>query len=762
VAAALVAGLVATAAGYAGLARGLWAAASVVVLIELVTAMAAKLRRGQVGVDVVALMALAGALLLHEYLAGALIGLMLASGDGLEQLARRRAKRELSELQTRAPSSAHRLEGAELDTIPVDAVRVGDVLVVKSGEVVPVDGVVELEQAIIDESVLTGEALPVRRPPGAHLQSGAVNAGGPIRLRASASAADSAYAAIVRLVAGAQADRAPMVRLADRFALVFVPVTLVASGLAWLLTGSATRALAVLVVATPCPLVLAAPVAIVAGISQAARSGVIVKDGAALEALAAAKVVLFDKTGTLTAGHPRVIGVLPAPGRTAADVLRLAASLDQASPHVLATSLVDEARHRGLALSQPADVTEAPGAGISGVVDEHRVVVGSRTYALASGLPAWAQRVNRRAAREGATSVFVGIDGEAAGAVLLADEIRTDSPRALRALRRAGVERLVMVTGDHAVVAESIGLAIGIDQVFADRTPAEKVAVIRAEAVAGTTLMVGDGVNDAPALAAADVGVAMGARGATASSEAADVVLVVDRLDRLATGVRIATRARTIARQSVVGGMGLSFVAMGVAAFGGLRPAPGALLQEVIDVAAILNSLRVLHRFGRGHAPEQVPDDWARQLHGEHAELRPVLDEVRQVADELESVAPGEARRRLQAVVATVRHDLLDHEHVDEREIYPAVARWMGGDDPLASMSRTHREIFHLGTMLQRLVDDLPDEGPTPSDRVEARRLLYGLDAILRLHFAQEEELFAALAPDQVLHSAAGRGGVGR
>jgi heavy metal translocating P-type ATPase len=679
---------------------------------------------------------------------------MVASGDGLEQLANRRAKKELSDLLNRAPTSAHRLDGDLIQTIPVGEVQIGDELLVKPGEVIPVDAVVEHEAAVVDESVLTGEALPVRRLPGTTLQSGAVNAGGPIRLRALATAEDSAFAAIMRLAAGAQANRAPMVRMADRLALVFVPVTLVACGLAWALSGSATRALAVLVVATPCPLVLATPVAIVAGISQAARNGVVVKDGAALEGLGAAKVVLFDKTGTLTVGQPRVTGVLPVPGRTAVEVLRLAASLDQVSPHVLAASLVAEARLRGLDLRQPTDVEEAAGAGISGLVDGRRVVVGSRRHAIGPETSVWARQVSRRAAREGATSVFVGIDGEAAGAVLLADEIRTDSPRALRALRRVGVQRLVLVSGDHADVAEPLGRIMGIDQVFAERTPAEKVDVIKAESVRGTTVMVGDGVNDAPALAAADVGVAMGARGATASSEAADVVLVVDRLDRLVTGVRLAARARAIARQSVLGGMGLSFAAMGVAAFGGLRPAPGALVQELIDVAAILNALRVLRRGRHVPAPEQIPDDWARQLHTDHAELRPVLDEVRQVADELEALSPSEATRRLHHVMSTVHHDLLDHEHVDERDIYPAVAAWMGGEDPLAAMSRTHREIFHLGVMLEHLVDDLPDEGPSPADRVEARRLLYGLDAILRLHFAQEEELFASLAPDHVLHGA--------
>jgi hypothetical protein len=305
-----------------------------------------------------------------------------------------------------------------------------------------------------------------------------------------------------------------------------------------------------------------------------------------------------------------------------------------------------------------------------------------------------------------------------------------------------------MVTGDHANVAEPVGFALGIDQTFADRSPAEKLDIVRAESAgAGTTAMVGDGINDAPALAAADLGVALGARGATASSEAADVVLVVDRLDRLAAGMRVARRARGIARQSVVAGMGLSFAAMGFAAFGFIPPVTGAILQEGIDVAVIANALRVLRRPAWEAPPGAVPEQWARQLHGGHAELRPVLDEIRLAADQLDESGPA-AVARLRYVTGTVRRDVVGHERTDELDVYPAVAAYLGGDDPLASMSRTHREIFHLTAMLERLVDDVGTGELTDTDRAEARRILYGLDAILRLHFAQEEELYSALTPD--------------
>jgi heavy metal translocating P-type ATPase len=744
VAAGVASGLVAWAVGWPEAADAVWAAVTGLVLLTEVGGTLRHVRRGRVGVDVVALLALAGALALGELLAGAIIALMVTTGDALEQFARGRARRELSALMSAAPTVAHRVaEG--LATVPVGEVRAGDVLLVRPGEVVPVDGTVDGEPATVEESALTGEPLPVVRGPGELVQSGSVNAGGAFRMRARATAEQSAYAGIVRMVSAATAERAPFVRLADRYALVFVPVTVVVAGTAWLASGSAVRALAVLVVATPCPLVLAAPVALVSGISRAARAGVVVKDGASLEALAAATTVLFDKTGTLTAGRPRVSGVIAAPGEDPADGLQLGASLEQASPHVLAAAIVAEAAARGLPLAEPTRVTELAGAGIEGVVGDHKVVVGSQAHVAGASAPPWVRQAVRRARREGHSTVFVGIDGTPAAAVLLADEIRTDTPRALRGLRRAGAERLVMVTGDHANVAEPVAFALGLDGVFADCSPEEKLAVVRSESAgASTTAMVGDGINDAPALAAADLGVALGARGATASSEAADVVLVVDRLDRLATGMRVARRARGIARQSVVVGMGLSFAAMGFAAFGLIPPVAGAILQEGIDVAVIVNALRVLRSPGSEAASGPIPEQWVRQLHGGHAELLPLLDEIRLVADQLDSLG-ATAVARLRQVTGIVRRDLVGHERTDERDVYPAVAAYLGGDDPLASMSRTHREIFHLTAMLERLVDDIGDADLTETDRAEARRILYGLDAVLRLHFAQEEELYSAL-----------------
>jgi heavy metal translocating P-type ATPase len=747
VATAVFAGGVAMWAGADHLASALWGAVTVGVTAVLVRVTVSKLRQGRVAVDVVAVLALAASLALGELLAGAIVAVMVATGDALEQHAQQRARRELSALLSLAPTVAHRVTADVVDDIGVDAVVAGDVLLVRPGEVVPVDGAV-LDRAVLDESVLTGEARPVERDVGEAVCSGTVNAGPAFGMSATTRSADSAYAGIVRLVRAAGVGRAPLVRLADRYALVFVPVVLGVAALAWVASGDAVRALAVLVVATPCPLVLAAPVAIVSGISSAARAGAVIKDGAALEALGRAGTVLLDKTGTITAGNARLVGIAVAPGWRPDDVLRLAASVEQGSPHVLARAVVAEALARGQALVVPGGVTETHGTGVGGDVDGHQVWVGAAAAGHTETEAPWLAAAQRRAIRESCSIVVVDVDGAPAAALLLTDEVRTDTPRALRALRRAGVHRIVMLSGDHLDVAAPIGRSLGVDEVYADRTPEEKVAVVRAEADRdhGTTVMVGDGVNDAPALAAADVGVAMGARGATASSEAADVVLVVDRLDGLATAVEVARRARTIAGQSVLLGMGLSFAAMGVAAIGLLPPVAGAVTQEVIDVLAIANALRALRRPSRAPAARPVPTLWSEHLGRGHGPLRLVLEDLRRTADALDDASPGDALAALQHVSGRVRDEIVTHEQVDEADVYPPIVERLGGADPLAAMSRAHQEIFHLASLLDRLVEAAAADRLEEADRSEARRILYALDAILRLHFAQEEELLASLS----------------
>jgi heavy metal translocating P-type ATPase len=655
----------------------------------------------------------------------------------------------LSELLSLAPKTAHRLVDGSFETVPVDEVVPGEVLFVKPGEVVPADGTV-LDPAVLDESVLTGEAQSVPREVGEWARSGSLNAGGAFRMRASASASESSYAGIVRLVRSAGVGRAPFVRLADRYAVMFVPAVFLIAAVTWIVTGDSTRVLAVLVVATPCPLVLAAPVALVSGIACAARGGVVVKDGAALEAMGQTRTVLLDKTGTLTAGRAHVVAVVTAPCSEAGDVLALAASVEQASPHVLAAMLVREARDRGLTMVEPTGVIEQPGSGVGGTVQGHQVWVGVLTAIGAEERPPWLAAAERRARREGCSTTVVVVDDEPVGLILFTDMLRPDTSAALRALRRAGVDRVVMVTGDRLEVAEPVGMSLGIDQVFADRTPAEKLDVVRAESSqqSGITAMVGDGVNDAPALAAADLGVAMGARGATASSEAADVVLIVDRLDRLAAGVVIAKRARAIARQSVLVGMGLSLVGMGAAAGGLLTPVGGAVAQELIDVLAVGMALRALSRPRSLRRTGSVPDSWSRQLAEGHGPLRLVLEDLRSVALVLDSTDEATALTLLRDVAGRISEEIVPHEREDESQIYPGLAEHLGGIDPLAPMSRTHQEIFHLASLLDRLVDDASFDEFGEEDRSEARRILYALDAILRLHFAQEEELLTSITHD--------------
>ncbi|MEX2420277.1 MAG: heavy metal translocating P-type ATPase, partial [Actinomycetota bacterium] len=427
-----------------------WAFTTVVGLIPIAWEVLGGIWRREAGVDLIALLAMAGALALDEYLAGAVIALMLSSGRSLEDFADARAHKELSALLERAPRTAHRYSDGSLSSVAVEQVGPGDLLLVKQGEVVPVDGLLMSSNAVLDESALTGESRPVERSSGEQVRSGSVNAGSAFDLRAITTADQSTYAGIVRLVEHAQKEKAPFVRLADRYALAFIPLTLSIAGITWLWSGDPVRALAVLVVATPCPLILAAPIAIVAGISRAAKRGIIVKGGGALETLARGDIVLFDKTGTLTTGSPELADVEAFGSHDPDEVLRLAASLDQVSPHVLATAIVTAARHHDHELAFPEEVREEPGSGIAGTVDGRRVALGKTSWvARGRTLPPRARDVRRRSAMEGSSCVLIAIDDEIAGAIVLDDPVRPDTPRVIRSLRRAGIKRVVMVTGDH-------------------------------------------------------------------------------------------------------------------------------------------------------------------------------------------------------------------------------------------------------------------------------------------------------------------------
>jgi heavy metal translocating P-type ATPase len=561
-------------------------------------------------------------------------------------------------------------------------------------------------------------------------------------MQASATAGDSTYAGIIKMVTAAQTAKAPFMRMADRFALMLLPVTLLVAGAAWFFSHDPIRGLAVLVAATPCPLILAAPVAFIAGAARAARLGILIKGGGPLEALARTHTVMFDKTGTLTVGGARLVAIETAPGEDAGEALRLAASLEQASQHVVAGAIVAAARTRGLALEIPELVRETMGSGLEGMIGGRKVKVGSHQLVHGGGAPEpWAGRALRRASWRSALSVFVSVEGRAIGALLLADELRRESPRAVEALRAAGVKRIVMVTGDRADTAETIGAALDLDEVLADRVPSDKVDAVAAEQRAYPTLMVGDGINDAPALAAADVGIAMGARGASASSEAADVVILVDRLDRVSDAVRIAQRTRGIALQSIIVGMSLSGVAMGAAAFGWLSPVAGALTQETIDVAVILNALRAL-RPGLSPRRIAIPAAAAKNLHRDHQNVAASLDRLRQIADALDDAEGTEALERIAEANLLIENDIAVHERDDEASVYPRLAKYLSSDNGLFAMSRAHREILHLSKLLARLLEGLNSEEIDRYLIRDAQRIIESIESLARMHNAQEEDIY--------------------
>ena len=597
---AIVAGLALHLGGNGEAGDVVWRAALVLLAAELAVEVGyTVVVERHMGVDTIALVAMVGALALGELLAGVVIGLMFSGGLALEETAASRARRELTELVERAPKVARVRRGEALVDLPVGEVAVGDVVVVRTGEVVPVDGTVLTEEAVVDTSTLSGEPLPATVRQGEQVLSGSANAGSPFEVRADRPAAASAYAALVRLVEQAEAERAPLVRIADRYAGFFLPATLLIAGLAWAASGDPVRGLAVVVVATPCPLILAAPIALVSGLSRAAGAGVVVKGAGVIETLGQVRTVLFDKTGTLTVGTPEVAAIATRPGFEREELLALAASVDQMSAHVLGEALVDAAAAARLSLREPTEIREDPGQGIAGDVDGRRVAVGSQDFLAAEGVadPAREAAALMDGRGSGEARVLVGVDGQLAGVIAMADEIRPDAHGIVARLRRQGVERIAMVSGDRRSVAERTAAQLGVDRVYAEQSPEDKLEVIRRlreERGLGPVMMVGDGVNDAPALAIADVGVAMGAGGATVSSEAADAVITVDRVDRVADALHAGRRALHIARQSVVAGMGMSLAAMGVAAFGYLPPLAGALLQEGIDLAVILNALRAL------------------------------------------------------------------------------------------------------------------------------------------------------------------------
>ncbi|MEY4436605.1 MAG: hypothetical protein RL100_69 [Actinomycetota bacterium] len=540
------------------------------------------LRHGEFGSDVLALVSIAATVLTEKWLAASVIAVMLATGRALERWAEGRARFQLEALLARAPRVAHLMnqQGNPVD-VPLDQVKLGDMLLIRSGEVVPIDGTLT-DTATFDTSALTGEPIPETFDTGREVPSGVLNVGGQTFITTTRTSADSTYSALIRLVQQAGAQSATGVRIANKWAVRFVPFAMIVALATWLISGSVDQAVAVIVAATPCPLILAVPVAIISGMSRAAANGAIIKGGAALEQLALAKTVLLDKTGTLTHGGPKISNMFFAPGSDESETLRVAASLEQSSPHIVAKAIVEQATSRGLKLEVASQVHEDHGHGLSGLVAGHQVRVGQPT----GDLPSWAES-------DSSLTVAIELDGTLMAIIGLDDPLRADALATVNRIRALGVDRVLLVSGDRKSTAEKIGAEVGVDQVFSECKPEDKLAIVRAEmeASTGSVIAVGDGINDAPALAAASVGVAMGAKGSTAASEAADVVIIEDSIKHLAIAISVAKGSRKRALQAAGIGMSLSTVAMLFAAIGLLDATASALTQELIDTASILWAL---------------------------------------------------------------------------------------------------------------------------------------------------------------------------
>jgi len=542
--------------------------------------------RGRFAADIVAMLAIVTALVLQQYFAGAVIVLMQSGGEALETYAMGRASHSLEALLARAPKVAHRLRDDQIDDVAVTAVRPGDLLVIKPGELVPVDGEVIAGTSSVDQSALTGEPLPIRAAAGTALMSGSLNLDGVMRVRALRLSEQSQYQQIVRLVEQARLEKPPIQRLADRFAVWFTPLTLVMCGVAYLVTGSPTSVLAVLVVATPCPLILATPVAVIAGISWAAEAGIIIKTGAAIENVGRARAVVFDKTGTLTLGQPTVGHVESLNTLSSGEVIRLAAAVEQFSSHHLGRVIAEAGRQRFPRLPDASGFREVAGRGVSGTVEGRSVAVGSPAFLAEQGVVVGDAPDH--------TAAFVTVDGRLVGSIEFADRLRHQVPALMQRLAVLGVTDTIMLTGDRQPAAEAIAAQAGIRTVLANLLPGDKVNAVRdLKRRYGSVVMVGDGINDAPALAAATVGVALGAHGTAVSADAADIVLLVDDISRVGDALAISQRMRRIALQSIGVGLGVSFGLMVVASLGYITPAVGAILQEALDAAVILNALRV-------------------------------------------------------------------------------------------------------------------------------------------------------------------------
>jgi heavy metal translocating P-type ATPase len=543
-------------------------------------------RSGAYGIDILALTAIITSVILHQDFAAMIVVIMLTGGESLEVYAEKRAHSELDALLKGSPQLAHIIRGRKTIDIKASEVKVGDKIIIKPGETVPVDAIITEGESSFDEASLTGESLPVNHSISDQILSGSVNGDRLVTAKAIHTAEDSQYQQIVRLVQNAAKSQAPFVRLADRYSIPFTIAAYIIALSVWVVSHQAIRFLEVIIVATPCPLLLAAPIALISGMSRSSKYGIIVKTGSALEKLAEAKTIIFDKTGTLTSGILSLDSIQAIEPYSKDEILAIAASIEQNSNHIIAQAIVKAADHKKIRLTKVRNIKETPGQGLSATYKGDQLILGRGDFISTYGVTIPSKLNNKPQ-----TSVYIAINNKIAGVIYLSDHLRPEAKKTIKQVLKLGIKRTVMITGDNKNTANSIAQTVGIKTVYAETLPGEKLRALE-DITERPAIFVGDGVNDAPVLTGSDVGIAMGARGSTAASESADLVIMTDDLSKVATAIEIAKKTFSIARQSILVGIGLSLILMIVFATGRFKPIYGAVLQEIVDVVVIFNALR--------------------------------------------------------------------------------------------------------------------------------------------------------------------------
>ncbi|HBR12701.1 MAG TPA: cadmium-translocating P-type ATPase [Chryseobacterium sp.] len=555
----------------------------IIMSVILLKGMIDVLRSGNFGVDILAISAIAATLAVGNYWASLIILIMITGGDSLEDYAQKKARKDLKSLLDNTPKIAHKKIGNDLNDVPVDDIKIGDIIIVKPKETVPVDGILLSDEVLLDESSLTGESKPVNKTKGNSLWSGSVNGSGAITIQVSKLAKDSQYQQLVQLVHNSEKEPAHFVRMADRYALPFTIVAFLIAGISYMITKDPNRIAEVLVVASPCPLILAAPIALISGMSRSSRNGVVIKSGTVIEKLDKMRAIAFDKTGTLTKGDLAVDEIIPENLYSKEELIDLVASVEQQSSHVLAISIMKNIGSKNIPLA--TDLKEIEGKGVEGKVNGKLIKVGKLNFVTNQSIQIKSEK----------TSLFVSVNDQYVGEITFSDEVRPEARQTIAQLMKMGIRKIMMISGDKQSISETIAKEIGISEVYAGCLPEDKLKILKSVSDDFRPIvMVGDGVNDAPSLTVADVGIAMGAKGSSAASDSADVVILKDNLEKVSDTVMISRETMKIARQSVFIGIAVCTVLMLIAAFGLLPALLGAGLQEVVDVISITSALRAL------------------------------------------------------------------------------------------------------------------------------------------------------------------------